>query len=259
MRFKIEVLLALAFGGLALIGFIQPIVGWMFLGLACFVGLDILARILRRPMRFRWPISFEKSPAVSNAQGGQDKSAESSRDQRLETEAAVLKQQVDKLTPLAYWMDHLKRYEREYPERCVHIYDRNVNFGHLREQDRDKYVEFNFHLISSSVFLLDIGVNIEGRIVYSTGKELKDEPIIREPIRDLLRGIPRILPVRQYVSDNIAVDIRKNAGTEMPLGMGGIRISVQSKALDGTAGPSWYLKIPDPLDIAIPDWVKEGA
>ena len=43
MRFKVEVFLALLFGGLALIGLIQPILGYIFLVLSGIILFDITA------------------------------------------------------------------------------------------------------------------------------------------------------------------------------------------------------------------------
>jgi len=221
----------LGFGMIALGVALLAIPGWRYLRAAW--------RIVMR-LRVCWPISFMRDEAVAES----PKTQSSQTEMEAAEQGKVDRQQVIKLTPLAKWMSDLVRYDRGNSEDCILIYKTKVNFTHLRDQDQDKYMEFNFHLISSSVFLLDIGVRIDGCIQYSTGKRLKDVPIIEKPIRQLIRGKPTILVVRQYVSDNIANHIRENAGTEMPLGMGQVHISVEGRLPDDSRGTmkdiSWH-------------------
>jgi hypothetical protein len=59
MRFKVEVFLALLFGGLALIGFIQPILGYVFLVLSGIILFDIIATRKGYGITFASPIKFQ--------------------------------------------------------------------------------------------------------------------------------------------------------------------------------------------------------
>ena len=61
MRFKIEVALALGFGGLALTGFVLPTLGYLFLALAGVVTLDIGRQVASRYVVLQAPLRFTAS------------------------------------------------------------------------------------------------------------------------------------------------------------------------------------------------------
>lgn len=59
MRFKVEVVLTLVFGGLALIGLIIPVVGYIFIAVAAFVLADIVMGKRGYELRLAVPIRWK--------------------------------------------------------------------------------------------------------------------------------------------------------------------------------------------------------
>jgi len=70
MRFKVQVFIALTIGGLGLIGFLLPILGFIFLGLGLIVGVDTVAEKKGRKFRFHFPITVAKRSSDSDDGGG---------------------------------------------------------------------------------------------------------------------------------------------------------------------------------------------
>ncbi len=177
MRFRIEVLLALGFGGLALTGLIIPILGYLFLGLAALVAVDIgrdkLGISLRSPFARRGATKNQAKPSISD-----------SREHSL-----------------IQWTSSLVDGDTNDLGSRVVAAPRSftLNLG-----EDPAYIDFAIDTVNASVFLIDVGKEIDGHIKMDR-RTLVTKPELA-PLSgntgSLMHGQHRDIALRQFLTSD---------------------------------------------------------
>lgn len=241
MRFKAEIILASAFGGFALIGFILPILGYIFLFIAAVFIVDIIAIWRGYQMRFRFPITFQpKQPDTKKTE-----SAPTSDPQERKR---------------ADWMTANLNRDRDNLAGCLVVSVVDIDWRGLRGaiHGEDPYIEIHFDIHSSSVLNFDIGKNWDGRIKYEDA-ELKDPPEVRTAIKQLERSDRAQFTLRQWFSDAVMSRINQSGGEQVILDFSKVNISVEAKLPDNSKGPTCRLPLPDTFSVKVPTFAELEA
>jgi len=132
---------------------------------------------------------------------------------------------------------------------CIKVGEPRIIWNQLL--DTDSSLELRFDIWSSSVYLLEIGNKIEGHMKYQ-GEELERLPEVIKGIKKLKRSDRGELRLKQWFSQAMMHRVALDGGENVTLSFNQVNIFVESKAPDGTDGPTCRLPLPDGVTRRLP-------
>jgi hypothetical protein len=133
----------------------------------------------------------------------------------------------------------------------IHICKAVIDFSGLNVDD-EPFIDFNLSILAVSVYTVQIGNEISGRVNYGNNP-LMQYPTVETKIANLRHSEQRTLKVRQPLSERTARSVYSQRGKEIKFNISAVRVLVETSTLDGQAGPTCQLSIGTTIKGVVPD------